>query len=123
VDPTENTVPLTWVARGHVFHCSGTVRLAPERVATPLPAALLLLRDVTAVPETCLPSRCLATAVSAGFTIPALNRHDTIFTATTDVNTNVGIHTFSTYIYTQTLHIHGPTYTHMHVRTGIAVSV
>jgi hypothetical protein len=37
-----------WVAWYHAFHCSGTVRLAPDRVATPLPAALLLLRDVTA---------------------------------------------------------------------------
>jgi hypothetical protein len=54
-----------WVTWYHVFHYSGTVRLALDRVATHLPAALLLLRDVAAVAETmCLPSRSLATAVS-----------------------------------------------------------
>jgi hypothetical protein len=37
-----------WVALYHVFHCNGTVRLVPDRVATPLPAAILLLRVVTA---------------------------------------------------------------------------
>jgi hypothetical protein len=48
-DPTENTLSvLIWVAWYHVFHCSGTDRLVPDRVETPLPAALLLLRDVTA---------------------------------------------------------------------------
>jgi hypothetical protein len=31
-----------------VFQCSGTVRLVLDRVATPLAAALLLLREVTA---------------------------------------------------------------------------
>jgi hypothetical protein len=36
-----------WVAWFHVFHCSGIVHLVPDRVATPLPAAPLLLRDVT----------------------------------------------------------------------------
>jgi hypothetical protein len=39
---------LMWMTWCHKFHCSGTVRLVPDRVATPLPAALLLLRDVTA---------------------------------------------------------------------------
>jgi hypothetical protein len=48
-DPRENTVfLLMWVERYHLFHCSGTVRLAPELVATPLPTDLLLLRDVVA---------------------------------------------------------------------------
>jgi hypothetical protein len=48
-DPTENTVPLLmWVAWYHVLHCSGTVHVMPDRVTTPFPAALLLLRDVTA---------------------------------------------------------------------------
>jgi hypothetical protein len=55
-----------WVKWYQVFHCSGIFLLAPDRVATPLPAALLLLRDVTAVPETMsLPSYYLATAVFA----------------------------------------------------------
>jgi hypothetical protein len=35
-----------WVTWSQVFYCSGTVRLAP-----PLPAALLLLRDVIAVAD------------------------------------------------------------------------
>jgi hypothetical protein len=64
-DPTENSVPLlTWVTWYHVLHCSGTVRQAPDRMATLLTAALLLLREVTAVAETCLPSCSLAMAVS-----------------------------------------------------------
>jgi hypothetical protein len=37
-----------WVAWFHVFHCSGIVRLVPDRVATPLPAAPLLLREFIA---------------------------------------------------------------------------
>jgi hypothetical protein len=50
----------------HVFHCGDIFHLALDRVATTLPAALLLLRDVTAVPETMsLPNYCLATAVFA----------------------------------------------------------
>jgi hypothetical protein len=36
-----------------VFHCRGTVRLVQDRVATPLPATLQLLRDVTADIITC----------------------------------------------------------------------
>jgi hypothetical protein len=36
------------MVRYHVFHCSGTVRLVPDRVATALPAAFLLLRYVNA---------------------------------------------------------------------------
>jgi hypothetical protein len=37
-----------WVAWYHVFHCSGTVCLLQDRVATQLPAPVLLLRDITA---------------------------------------------------------------------------
>jgi hypothetical protein len=56
-----------WVKWYHVFYCSGIFHLALDRLATPLPAAVLLLRDVTAVPETkSLPSYCLATADFAG---------------------------------------------------------
>jgi hypothetical protein len=48
-EPTENTVHLLmWVACYRVFDCSGTVRLMPDHVATPLPTALLLLCVVTA---------------------------------------------------------------------------
>jgi hypothetical protein len=55
---TENAIPLvmkvTWC---DMFHCTGTVRLAPDCVATPLPTALLFLHGVTVVAETvCLPS-------------------------------------------------------------------
>jgi hypothetical protein len=59
-DPTENTVPLLmWVALYHVFHYSGIVGPLPDRVATPLPSALLLLRDVTAdVDMTCSSVAC-----------------------------------------------------------------
>jgi hypothetical protein len=32
---------------GGVFHCRGTVRLVAGRVATPLPAVRILLRDIT----------------------------------------------------------------------------
>jgi hypothetical protein len=65
-DPTENTVPLLmWVRCYYVFRCSGSSCLAPDSVATPLPAVLLSLRDVPAVAETMsLASRSLATAVS-----------------------------------------------------------
>jgi hypothetical protein len=43
-DLTENIVPLlTWMMWYHVFQCSGTIRLAPDRVATLLPEAYLLL--------------------------------------------------------------------------------
>jgi hypothetical protein len=48
-DPITNTVPLlkrmTWY---HVSHCKGNVRLLTNRGATPLGAAIPLLRDVTA---------------------------------------------------------------------------
>jgi hypothetical protein len=37
-----------WLALYHVFFCSGTVRLVLDRVATRLPAALLLLRVINA---------------------------------------------------------------------------
>lgn len=65
-DPTENIVPLlmrmTWCL---MLQCSGTLCLAPGRVATPLPAAFILSCGVTADGETtCLPSRYLATAFS-----------------------------------------------------------
>jgi hypothetical protein len=54
-----------WVMWDHVLHGSGTVCMELERVATPLPAALLLLLEVTVVAETmCLQSYCLETAVS-----------------------------------------------------------
>jgi hypothetical protein len=47
-EPTENTVSLlAWVAWYDVFHCSGTIRLMPDRVATLLPAAFLLLYEIT----------------------------------------------------------------------------
>jgi hypothetical protein len=50
-------------------------RLEPHHVATPLPTALLLLRDATTVAVTiCLPSYCSETAV----TIPAFSGHATI---------------------------------------------
>jgi hypothetical protein len=39
---------LCWREWHCVFHCNGIVRLEPYRAATPLPAALLLSRDVTA---------------------------------------------------------------------------
>jgi hypothetical protein len=67
MDPTENTIPLLiWVTWYHMFHCSVTVFLALDRMATLLPAALLLLCDITAVMETMyLPSYCLAMAISA----------------------------------------------------------
>jgi hypothetical protein len=56
--------------------CSDTVRLAPDGVATP---ALLLFPDVTAVEKTlCLPSYCLATAVSADLAVSAFSRHATL---------------------------------------------
>jgi hypothetical protein len=66
MDLTENTVSLlTWMTWCQVFHCSGTVCLVLDRMATPLPMALLLLRDVTAVAEMmCLPSCSLTTAIS-----------------------------------------------------------
>jgi hypothetical protein len=49
-----------------MYYIAATLlHLAQDHVATPLPAALLLLRDVTAVAKTMyLPSYCLATAVS-----------------------------------------------------------
>jgi hypothetical protein len=54
-----------WMTWYHVFQCSGTVCLAPDCVATLLPAALLLC-DVIAVSETMRsPSYCLAMAVFA----------------------------------------------------------
>jgi hypothetical protein len=37
-----------WAILYYVFHCNVTVLLEPYRVATPLTAALLLSRDVTA---------------------------------------------------------------------------
>jgi hypothetical protein len=47
-DPTEDTVPLLmWVAWYHMFHCSGTICLAPDRMATQLPTAPKLLCDIT----------------------------------------------------------------------------
>jgi hypothetical protein len=67
MDPTENTVPLLmWVTWYHMFHCKSNVCLVPDRTARLLPAALLLLRDVTAVAKTMrLPSYSLAMAASA----------------------------------------------------------
>jgi hypothetical protein len=74
--PVENTVPLLiWVTLYHVFHCSGTVRLAPDFVATPLPTAVLLLLDVT---ETYLLSRTLATFVFLASLFSPFKRHVTI---------------------------------------------
>jgi dipeptide/tripeptide permease len=48
-----------WVTWHYVFHCISTVRLA-----TPLPASRFLLREVTAVAETCLSSCSLAMAIT-----------------------------------------------------------
>jgi hypothetical protein len=49
VDSRENIIPLLMrVAWYHMFLCSSTVRLVPDCMATPLPAAILLLHDVTA---------------------------------------------------------------------------
>jgi hypothetical protein len=60
-DPTENADPLLmWVAWYHGFHCSGTVQLVRDLEATPLPASLLLLRDVTA-DVTCSSVACAIT--------------------------------------------------------------
>jgi hypothetical protein len=49
MDPTEEIVLLLMWYR--VFHSSGAVHLALDHVTTLLPAALLLLRDITAVAE------------------------------------------------------------------------
>ena len=64
-DPTENTVILLmWVAWYRVFHYIGTARLVPDRVATPLPSALLLLRDVISDVEVTCPSVACAIIVT-----------------------------------------------------------
>jgi hypothetical protein len=39
---------LMWVAWYHMFHCSNTVCLVPDHVATLRPVALLLSHDITA---------------------------------------------------------------------------
>jgi hypothetical protein len=70
-DRTENTVfLLIRVVLYHVLHCSVTVRLVSDRVATLLPTYLLLLRDViTVVPcssvalISCLVCRNVVTAL------------------------------------------------------------
>jgi hypothetical protein len=63
-DTTENIVPLLmWVTWYHVFHCSVTFCLAPDLMATLLPAAFLMLHDINAVVETILLSCSLAVAV------------------------------------------------------------
>jgi hypothetical protein len=66
LDPTEHTVPqLVWLTWYHESHCSGTVCLAPDHLTTPLPAAHLLLHDITAVMEMIfLLNHCLAPAGS-----------------------------------------------------------
>jgi hypothetical protein len=47
-EPTENTILLLmWVAWYRKFHWSGTIHLVPDCVATPLPAGVILLRDIT----------------------------------------------------------------------------
>jgi hypothetical protein len=65
-DPTENTIPLLMqVIWYHVFHCSGTVCVAPDHAGTPLPTTLISLRDITSVTEMmCLSSHSLGTAFS-----------------------------------------------------------
>jgi hypothetical protein len=70
-DPTENTIPLLmWVAWYHMFHCRDTVRLLPDRLATRLPAALLMVH-VISMDVTCSSIAC-AIIVNADklFTLP-----------------------------------------------------
>jgi hypothetical protein len=66
----QNTLPLLmWVAWYHVFHCSGTVRLVPDGMATLLPAALLLLCDITVDEDMFLCCLCIHCSASKLFTV------------------------------------------------------
>jgi hypothetical protein len=53
-DPTENIVPLLIWVMYSVFHCSGTVCLVLDCVATLLPTVLLLLHHVTTIEGRCV---------------------------------------------------------------------
>jgi hypothetical protein len=69
---------LMWVTWCHASHCSDIARLAPDRLATPLPAGVLWLRDVTTVTAVSLAPQFRLSAVMSQYYQYSQNRHDTL---------------------------------------------